>query len=218
VISSPGPGDGKTTVAANLAVAMAEVGERVILVDADLRHPGVAERFGIASEPGLTSVLIDQVQLPDAIRRITPRLAILPSGPPPPNPAELLGSEAASGVFAYLRANADIVIIDAPPLLAVTDAVVLATYADAIAMVARLGRTTRDTTVEARRRLDVVNARIAGCIVNCTNPGETYGSRYRYPGPLRKERSKARRDDDPRRDAHLVEPDKDSVVDEPALP
>ena len=188
VITSPSAGEGKSTVAINLAVAVAEAGERVILVDADLRRGRLADLFGVASEPGLTSVIIGKTPAAEALQPIGTRLALLPSGTYPPNPSELLGSTRAADAFDYLRAHADVVVIDAPPILPVSDAVVLSTQVDGVILVAKSGRTKHEAAAEAQRRLEVIGANVVGCVFNGVSARTSYGTyeNYRYDVPKRR--------------------------------
>ena len=180
VVTSPSAGEGKTSTAANLAVALAQAGERVVLVDADLRRTKLATLMDARSEPGLTSVLIGQSSLDDALVEIGDRLTLLPTGPLPPNPSELLGSEAMAGVVRQLQERCDILLFDAPPLLPVTDAQVLATQVDGVVLVVRFGRTRRDLLSQARARLEVVGGRIFGLVMNAVPASADYAEEYSY--------------------------------------
>lgn len=192
VVTSPSAGEGKSTVAINLAVAVAEAGERVILVDADLRRGRLADLFGVASEPGLTSAIIGRTPALDALHQIGARLTLLPSGTYPPNPSELLGSTRAAEVFDYLLAHADVVIIDAPPILPVSDAIVLSTQVDGVILVAKSGRTKYEAAAEAQRRLEVIGANVVGCVFNGVSTRTSYGTyeNYRYDAPRRRRGAK----------------------------
>ena len=180
VVTSPSAGEGKTSTAANLAVTLAQAGERVVLVDADLRRTKLAGLFDARSEPGLTSVLIGQASLDDSLVQLGDRLALLPTGPLPPNPSELLGSEAMAGVVRELQTRCDILIFDAPPLLPVTDAQVLATQVDGVVLVVRFARTRRDLLSQARARLEVVGGRIFGLVLNAVPASADYAEEYSY--------------------------------------
>lgn len=188
LVTSPMPGEGKTTVAAHLAIAMAEAGQRVVLVDADLRRGRLSTLFDLDNESGVSSVIIRQADLPNTLRLWRSNLLVLTSGPTPPNPSELLGSVSATETLEYLTANADIVVIDAPPVLPVADAVVLSTQVDGVIMVLRVGRTRRERAAEATRRLTVVGANIVGCVMNGTSAAASYGtySGYHYEPLSRK--------------------------------
>ena len=180
VVTSPSAGDGKTSTAANLGVALAQAGERVLLVDADLRRTKLAGLFDVRSEPGLTSVLIGNSALDDSLVQLGDRLALLPTGPLPPNPSELLGSEAMASLVRELQNRFDILIFDAPPLLPVTDAQVLATQVDGVVLVMRFGKTKRDLLSQARARLDIVGARLFGLVLNAVPASADYSEEYSY--------------------------------------
>ncbi|MCA1824851.1 MAG: polysaccharide biosynthesis tyrosine autokinase [Mycobacteriales bacterium] len=177
LVTSPSPGEGKTATAANLAIALAQSGERVILVDADLRRARLADHFGLEGAVGLTSVVTHQVDLRDALQGWRDDLAVLTSGPLPPNPAEILGSQSMSAVIEELATIADIVVFDSPPVLPVTDAVVLATQVDGVLVVGRAGRTQRNLAAEATRRLQGVGAHVIGFVLNAV-PGSAARGYY----------------------------------------
>ena len=180
VVTSPAAGDGKTSTAVNLAVALAQAGERVVIVDADLRRTRLASHFGVPAEPGLTSILIGEASVEQALVEINTRLAFLPTGALPPNPSELLGSEAMARLIRELRSRCDVLLLDSPPLLPVTDAQVLSTQVDGVVLVARFGKTRRDLLAQARERLDVVGARTFGCVLNAVPSSADYGEEYSY--------------------------------------
>ena len=180
VITSPSAADGKTSTAVNLAVALAQAGERVVIVDADLRRTRLASHFQTPSEPGLTSILIGEASSEQALVEINSRLSFLPTGALPPNPSELLGSEGMARLIRELRARCDILLLDSPPLLPVTDAQVLSTQVDGVVLVARFGKTQRDLLAQARERLDVVGARTFGCVLNAVPSSADYGEEYSY--------------------------------------
>jgi capsular exopolysaccharide synthesis family protein len=182
IVSSPMEGDGKSSVALNLAFSLAEDGARVVIVDADLRRPTVASSLGLIEETGLTSVLSGQATVADVVQRAERRSAInvLASGPTPPNPSELLGTQRMQLLLQELRADADYVIIDTPPLLPVTDAAVIAPGTDGVVLVVRAGRTKREELRAAVKSLDTVGGSILGVIVNMTTKGKH--DRYRYYG------------------------------------
>jgi capsular exopolysaccharide synthesis family protein len=167
VITSPLPSEGKSTSACNVALTLALGGARVVLVDGDLRKPAVGRYLGISSAAGLTSVLAGQHELRDVVvsyGRNT--LAVLPSGPTPPNPSELLGSQQMADLLGTLANHYDIVVIDAPPLLPVTDAAVLAAIADGAVLVLRHARTRREEAQRAIQALNAVNAKLLGTVLN----------------------------------------------------
>ncbi|MFQ5473093.1 MAG: polysaccharide biosynthesis tyrosine autokinase, partial [Dehalococcoidia bacterium] len=178
-LTSPGPGEGKSTTAVNLAVTLAQGGHRTVLIDGDLRRPLVHRAFAVMREPGLTDILIGQAQAREAIRpEVLGNLDVLPSGSSPPNPSELLGSDAMHSLIAELRREYDYIVIDTPPILPVTDATVVATTTDATILTVRSGDTEE---VPARRAMDQlrrINARIAGAVLNGVN--RTRDQSYSY--------------------------------------
>ncbi len=183
VLTSAIPEEGKTTTACNLAIAMAEAGKRVVLMEADLRRPRTAEYFGLEGGVGVTNVLLGQTAPADVLQqwgRLP--LWVLPSGPIPPNPSELLGSHQMATLLKTIGAEVDLVILDAPPLLPVTDAAVLATQCDGALLVARHGHTHRDQLAGAAAALQQVGAHLFGVIINRvpTRGGEGRGYGYAY--------------------------------------
>ena len=184
VVTSPGVGDGKTSTLANLGVVFAQAGERVVLVSCDLRRPRIGEFFELDEQAGLTSVLAGQRTLEEVILPVPgiDRLSLLPAGPVPPNPAELLNSASAQKIFARLRDDFDLVLIDSPPVLPVTDAAILSQHADATLMLAAAGQTRRGDLRRAVEKLDQVGATILGIVLNkvTRHSGRNYGYGYSY--------------------------------------
>ena len=181
VITSSQVGEGKTTTVANLAVVLAQAGKRVIVIDADLRKPRLHRFFNVNSRPGLTAVLSGQSNAQDALVRINyGSLAILPFGEVPGNPAELLGSDGMGRMLGELRERADIVLIDSPPVLVATDATILASFADAVLLVADSERTSRGSVQHARVQLDQVNAKLLGSVLNNFDPSKALAYPYYY--------------------------------------
>lgn len=169
VVTSSMPDEGKTTTAVNLAIAFSDYGKRVLLIEGDLRRPRVADYLGIERSVGLTNVLVGQVGVEDALQRWgRGKLTVLPSGTLPPNPSELLGNPMMTELLTRLRRSFDIIIIDAPPLLPVTDAAVMSRLVDGAVVVARYGRTTRQQFAASLRSLKVVDARVLGTVLTCT--------------------------------------------------
>jgi succinoglycan biosynthesis transport protein ExoP len=182
VVTSPGINEGKTSTLANLGVVFAQAGERVVIVSGDLRRPRIGAFFGLDEQVGLTNVLLGQVTLEEALLPVPGfgRLSLLPAGPVPPNPAELLNS--AHEIFARLRHHFDLVLIDSPPVLPVTDPAILARHADVTLVLAAAGQTRRADLRRAVEKLDQVNATILGIVLNkVTRQTErNYGYSYSY--------------------------------------
>lgn len=167
LIASPHTGEGKTVVAANLAVSLAHARKRVILVSADIRKPRLHRFFKASKEPGLTNVLAGEIPPADALIEVgVDNLRFLPSGPVPGNPAELLSSDAMGRLIASLSDIADFVLIDSPSILVVSDTLAMAPLADAVLFLAQSERTTRGSVDHARRLLDQVDARVLGAVLN----------------------------------------------------
>lgn len=178
-------GDGKSTTAANLAIALAHGGEHVVLIDADLRRPRLADLFGLEGVDGLTTTLVGAVDAADAVQQTRiPGLDVLATGKLPPNPTELLQTNAMADLVHVLRAEYDVVLFDAPPLLPVADAAVLATLSDGAVLLVRHGRTTREQVRAAVGRLEAVGARLLGTVLTMV-PARAiapYGYGYGYEG------------------------------------
>jgi succinoglycan biosynthesis transport protein ExoP len=180
LITSPQAGEGKTATTANLGVALAQAGKQVIMVSADLRKPRLHLFFDASNTVGLTDVLEGRQSAFDVLATNSESLRILPSGTVPANPAELLGSDAMGRSLKNLREVADFVLIDAPPLLAVTDAVALAPFADGVLFVADAATTTRGSIKHALKQLEAVNAPLIGAVLNNFDPAR--GPGYGYYG------------------------------------
>jgi tyrosine-protein kinase Etk/Wzc len=183
VVASPGPADGKSTTVANLAITFAQQGQRTLLIDADLRRAVLDKAFGVARSPGLTEVIIGESTLEQVIHDTTvPNLSIVASGRFPPNPAELLGSSRMQEILHEAKARFDVVLLDSPPLLAVTDAAVLATMVDGVVLVIRTERTKRDAVRRALGHVRSVRGRLLGVVLNDVDmrSGAYYGSYGHY--------------------------------------
>jgi succinoglycan biosynthesis transport protein ExoP len=184
VLTSPGASEGKTATLANLGVVFAQAGERVVLVSCDLRRPRIGAFFGLDERFGLTSVLLGEKALEQVVLPVPDfdRLSLLPAGPVPPNPAELLSSARVQDVFAKLREHFDLVLIDSPPVLPVTDAAILSRYADATLMLVAAGQTRRGDLHRAVEKLNQVGVTILGLVLNkvTRQTGRTYGYSYSY--------------------------------------
>ena len=193
VVTSPMPGDGKSTVAANLAAAIDSSGENVVLIDGDLRRPTVATWFGLVEGVGLTDVLAGRIPVEDALQTPLehPNLRVLGAGAIPPNPSELLGSQVMRQLLQKLSADA-LVLIDAPPLLPVTDAAVLTANADGALVVVSSGKTLDTQLGSALDHLSDVEATALGVVLNRVSPRDAgngyydqYSGYYAQPGRRR---------------------------------
>ncbi len=185
LITSALPQEGKTTTSINTAIVLAQKGTRVLLIDADLRRPSIHRTFGMGPKVGLSNVLTGSATLQQAIVRspLLPTLSVLPAGTPPPNPAELLASPNMKDVLAELREQYDHIVLDTPPTLSVTDAVVASTRADAVVLVIRSGQTTRQALRRARDILLQVNAHVSGVLLNAVDlTSADYYYYYEYQG------------------------------------
>ena len=182
LVTSPSPGEGKTATIANLGVVLAQADQRVLVVSTDLRRPRLGQFYERSESPGFTSVILGQTSLGDALQTVEGlgNLFFLGSGDVPPNPTELLASGAAHEIFSKLRQAYDIVLLDSPPLLPVTDAVILARAADATLLVIAAGETKRRQVVEAAEMLAQVDATRVGVILNEVEVGGRYGYRDSY--------------------------------------
>ncbi len=184
VVTSPAAEEGKTSTVANLGAVFAQAGERVVLVSCDLRRPRLAEFFGLEEKTGLTTVLLGEQELADVVQPVAGHetLWLLGAGRVPANPAELLSSPATREVFAALRAEFDLVIIDSPPVLPVTDAAVLSKDCDGTLLVVAAGQTKRVDLRRAAEKLAQVNAPVVGTVLNevTRQTGYGYGSGYGY--------------------------------------
>ena len=180
-MTSPNASEGKTTTLSNLAVAFAASGLRTVVVDCDLRRPRLHAFFRVANTTGFTSVLLGNVGLTKALQPVRgqERLLVLASGPLPPNPSELLSSRRAAELFQSLSSQADVVLVDSPPCLPVTDALVLSQRVDSTILVTTAGTTTQKAAARAVEMLLQVNAPLAGAVLNGVSVESGYG-RYTY--------------------------------------
>jgi capsular exopolysaccharide synthesis family protein len=179
-VSSARAGEGKTTTAINLALAMAMDGREVILVDTDLRRPSLHKQLSLSASPGLTDVLTGNSSLEEALQPLPEqRLLVLTSGPVPPNPAEMLNTEAMAGVIQQLRGMADVVVFDSPPCLPVTDAQVLGAKLDGMVLIAEMGEARKAEVRRARELLDQAHIRVLGVVLNKLS-SQNGGYYYRY--------------------------------------
>ncbi len=185
LVTSALPQEGKTTTSINTATVLAQKGTRVLLIDADLRRPSIHKTLGIGPRIGLSNVLTGGATLQEATFRSSflPNLYILPAGTPPPNPAELLASAQMAEILVGLREQYDHIVMDTPPTLSVTDAVVLSPSADAVVLVIRCGQTTKPALRRSREILSQVNARVSGVLLNAVDlDSPDYYYYYEYQG------------------------------------
>jgi capsular exopolysaccharide synthesis family protein len=198
LVVSAAPGDGKTTIARNLAQAAQETGTKTLLLEADLRRPTLARHYGVEMAPGLSELLIGTTDADDAIRQIPiasrvngttsqVSLDVLVAGHPPPNPAELIESKAMEDLLAWAGEHYELILIDTPPVAVVSDAMPLLRKVDGVVLVSQLGKNTRDAAAFLRDRLRGVNAPLLGVVANGVRAkgkdGYGYGYGYGYYGP-----------------------------------
>lgn len=164
-VTSSGPSEGKTTTSCNLAETFAQSGKRVLLIDGDLRKPRVHKVFKISGTKGITNLLAGQMKLEEVTNYVGSDLTVIPCGPIPPNPSELLASKRMKELLDELRNLYDIIIIDAPPAGVVTDSAILSTIVDGILLVVASGKTDIDGAKRAKQLLENVNARILGVVM-----------------------------------------------------
>ena len=179
VVTSAATDEGKSTAIANLAVAMAQGGNRTILVDCDLRRPSLHAIFGLQQEPGLTNMILEEGSQPQLQKTTVENLLILSAGTLPPNPADLLGSKKVDQIVAQLSEQADIVLFDAPPVIAVTDAAVLGAKVDGVLLVINAGNTRRDHAERAKETLEKAKVRIVGATLTNAPRDSVMGEYYR---------------------------------------
>lgn len=181
LLTSAGTGEGKTTTSISLAVTMAQAGNRVVLLDTDLRKPRLHRAFGVSGEVGITSVLVETATLDEAIKKTeVVGLDVLPCGPLPPNPADLLHSDRFRNLLDRLAEKYDRVLLDSPPVGVVTDAAILSQHVDGCLLVIQAKSTTKESARRARRRLVDVGANIVGVVLNDLNIDESSGGQQYY--------------------------------------
>ncbi|MGF7046858.1 capsular exopolysaccharide synthesis family protein [Paenibacillus sp. DS2015] len=181
MVTSSKPSEGKSTTSANMAVAFAQANKRVLLIDADLRKPSQHHIFGKSNRSGLTSALFKQKELSEVIQQSnTENLSIIHAGPTPPNPSELLSSKQMAALLATTREMFDVIIIDTPPILSVTDAQIVATQSDGVVLVIDSGKVKKEVALKAKASLEHVNARLIGVVLNNINRKHSDSYNYYY--------------------------------------
>ncbi|MGE5551908.1 MAG: CpsD/CapB family tyrosine-protein kinase [Bacteroidota bacterium] len=181
MLTSAGPGEGKSTTLANLAVALAQSGARVIIVDGDLRRPTMHKFFRLSRGAGLSSVLLGRVKLEETLQETgVDGLQLLASGPVPPNPSEMLASSAFAALLEELKAKADYVLVDSPPVVAVADASILAARVDGVLLAIQLGQVAKPMAIRAKEQLANAKANLLGMVLTNVGTGSDYNYYYYY--------------------------------------
>ncbi len=176
VVTSPSPNEEKSTAVANLAVTLAQSGKRTILVDCDLRRPSLHTLFDLDAEPGLTNYILGEAEELPLQETAVDNLWLLPSGQKPPNPADMLGSQKLDQIISILIDKADIILFDAPPVIAVTDAAVLGAKVDGVLLVLTAGKTRREHAERAKETLEKAKIRIVGAALTNAPKDSAVGS------------------------------------------
>lgn len=197
LITSSLPGEGKTTTSSNLAMVMAQAGNKTLLIDCDQRKPQVHKVFGFSNRYGLSNILVDEIILDSNMgfhQTQQLNLHILSSGTRPPNPAELLGSEKMKDFIEKLKNTYDFIILDTPPIILVTDAQILAQYVDGCLLVVAAGEADRDSVIKSKGLLEKVDAKILGTVINKVDIKKKGYYHYQYEyGESNKANSKNKR-------------------------
>jgi capsular exopolysaccharide synthesis family protein len=181
IVTSSGPSEGKSTTTANLAIVYAQQGKKVLLIDADLRKPTIHYTFRLDNLRGLSNVLVGERSLEEVVHESdVPNLDVISCGPIPPNPSELLGSQKMRSMLEYAKEKYDIIIFDTPPVLAVTDAQILANFVDGSILVIRSGHTEIEAATKAKEALEPAQAKLLGTVLNGRE--KTASNYYYYYG------------------------------------
>lgn len=179
VVTSPAKDEGKSTTIANLAVTMAQSGRKTILVDCDLRRPSLHTIFGLQQEPGLTNMVLEEMAEPPLQPTEVENLWLLSSGKQPPNPADLLGSQKIDQIITDLQNRAEMVLFDAPPIIAVADAVILGAKVDGVLLVVQAGKTRREHAERAKNTLETAKVRLVGAALTNAPKDQTMENYYK---------------------------------------
>ena len=181
VVTSSAPNEGKSTIASNLAVSMAQAGKKVLLIDCDFRKPTIHKKFGLPNTNGLTNIIIGENKIEDCLKATEIKnLYVLTCGTIPPNPSELLGSKSMRKLIDEFKGIFDIVLIDAPPILAVTDAQLLSVNVEGTLLVASYGKTEKKAVAKSKEMIEVVGGKLLGVVLNMVpaKGNEYYYSKY----------------------------------------
>lgn len=178
LVTSAGKGEGKSTTIANLAVAIAETDKKILLIDCDMRRPTMHKVFKISNLKGVSNYLIGQVPLEEVVHSTMPFLDIIPSGTIPPNPSELLGSKKMKRFLDQMKKQYEYILIDAPPVMAVTDAQVLSTLSNGVILVVASGKAERELAKRSKELLESVGATIVGAVLTCVDMNDRYQYGY----------------------------------------
>lgn len=196
MITSSGPREGKSTTVANLAVSIAQAGKSLLVIDADLRNPTQHKLFELGNFEGLSSFLVSDQESCDFIKETkVPGVKVLTGGPIPPNPAELVGSQRMKRLINEVSAQFDVVLIDTPPIIAVTDAAIIAQEVDGVILVLASGEVNKEYALRAKEQLDKVGAKILGAVLNKAdmNTSEHYYYYYYHGSDAPKKKGKGRK-------------------------
>jgi len=183
LVTSPQPSEGKTCTALNLAIALAQRGPKVLILDADFRRPGIARELSIGNKQGLSTVLTGAATASEVICQFPgmPALWVLPTGPRPPNPAELLSSTAMENLLKELRSDFNFIVIDSPPVVLITDATILASIVDGVVLIVESEKTTRGAMLRAFRTLSLSGGKLLGTVLNKVDSRrDGYYGHYNY--------------------------------------
>lgn len=180
LVTSSGPAEGKSTTIGNIAFTMAQGGKKVVLIDCDLRKPSMHKKFGISNKIGLSDYLIGEASLEEVTVKYNDSLSLIPSGTIPPNPAEMISSNKMKAFIKQCEADYDCVLVDAPPVIAVTDAQILSTFIGGVLLVVASAQADKDAAVKAKELLVNVKANIIGVVLTKAKSKSGYGYGYGY--------------------------------------
>lgn len=180
LVTSSGPSEGKSTTIGNIAFTMAQAGKKVILIDCDLRKPSIHKKFAISNKIGLSDYLVGEASLEEVVVNYADNLNIIPSGTIPPNPAEMISSNKMKAFIKQCEAEYDCVLVDAPPVIAVTDAQILSTFINGVLLVVAAAQADKDAAVKAKELLVNVKANIIGVVLTKAKSKSGYGYGYGY--------------------------------------